>query len=52
MGDGIKANKVVLCTVGCELLSLLQWKLAEADRTSRIKKGPGKSRDSRVQILT
>ena len=33
-------------------MSLLPWELAEADRTSRVKKRPGKSRDTRIQILT
>ena len=33
-------------------MSLLPWELAEVDRTSRVKKGPGKSRDTRIQILT
>jgi len=32
-------------------LSLLPWELAEVDRTSRVKKGLGKPRDSRIQIL-
>lgn len=49
MGDYIKASKVVLCTVGCELLSLLPWELAEADRTSRVKREPGKPGDSRTR---
>lgn len=29
-------------------MSLLPWELAEVDRTSRVKKGLGKSRDTRL----